>query len=373
MLKFYALCCRNMYALKRHQKTIPIEDLVIVINTLDDTFREEATAYCQEQGIEHYVTESNGGPSMGKNSVFDIFEASDNEYMVLVDGDDFLTPHGVWTYKEIAKQSFVPDTIALQYQWTIRAEWGYSVDVGGLDDTNLINPSIGTRSDSRLDPSKTHGVVARAFWQPPEYWDIALRGKYIPMYEGNDHSVNLAEVHQKWTQHCYKYIDKKETHLRLIFFSKNLVSQGFRFNLDFTVGEDTLMYLDLKRAHIEGNIQMRHYLDRYPTYIYDQRVGGVVAEQKDVGGIDWGWFLWLLQLTEEYDRYEAEGIMSEEEIPMYTVRVKSEVDEEWFEEKVYDHQTQEDNSLKCDLAWPPDYRPDLMGLVSYPGKFHPFY
>ena len=37
-VKFYALCCRNTEALKRHIETIPKEDLIVIINTLDSDF-----------------------------------------------------------------------------------------------------------------------------------------------------------------------------------------------------------------------------------------------------------------------------------------------------------------------------------------------
>ena len=45
------------------------------------------------EGIEHYVTESDGTPATGKNSVLRLFLESDNEYMVQVDGDDMITPY----------------------------------------------------------------------------------------------------------------------------------------------------------------------------------------------------------------------------------------------------------------------------------------
>ena len=41
-VKFYALCCRNTEALKRHIETIPKEDLIVIINTLDSDFETDA-------------------------------------------------------------------------------------------------------------------------------------------------------------------------------------------------------------------------------------------------------------------------------------------------------------------------------------------
>ena len=93
-LKFYALCSRNTRALSRHARKdrsgIPREDLVIVLNTLDKDFKEEAIEWCDKNDVEYVVTESDGTPSTGKNSVLDLFLKSDNDYMVLIDGDDLL-------------------------------------------------------------------------------------------------------------------------------------------------------------------------------------------------------------------------------------------------------------------------------------------
>ena len=73
-LRFYVLCCRNLKALKRHQRTIPLDQMTIVINTLDEEFEAEASQYCANEGIDYVITESNGTPAQGKNSVMDLFQ-----------------------------------------------------------------------------------------------------------------------------------------------------------------------------------------------------------------------------------------------------------------------------------------------------------
>jgi len=358
-----------MFALKRHQRTVPLEDLVVVINTLNEDFKKEAVAYCTEQGIEHYVTESNGGPSMGKNSVLDLFEASDNDYMVLIDGDDFVTPHGVWTYKQLAQTPNCPDVIALEYQYSIRPDTGYSPEISEYE--NDRNPRLGVGAANTLDPDKTYGSVALAFYHSDHYWQECLAGRIIKVYEGNNHSADLCSVHQRWATHVWNYISKRENHLRLTMLSKKVAVDGYRFDLNFTVGEDTLLYLVLKRAYLDGKLTMKHLFDRYPTYIYDTRIGGIVWEEKDKGGLpgteDYGWYLWLKKLTEEYDRYEAEGIMSIETVPRLNIRTYAHPDPDWYEGKVYPE------SANYDLEWPNNYIPDLMGLVQYPGRKKVFY
>ena len=114
-----------MFTTKRHLETIPKEDIVYVFNSNVDCeihyernsqYLVDAKAWAISENLEYYVTDSDGTPSTGKNSVLDIFQASDNDYMVLVDGDDFITPHGIWLYDKIAQSESPPDVIALEYQ-----------------------------------------------------------------------------------------------------------------------------------------------------------------------------------------------------------------------------------------------------------------
>ena len=163
MLRFYALCCRNMFALKRHLRHIPHDQLTIVINTLDNGFKNSAVSFCQEQGVDYAVTESNGTASQGKNSVIDLFLASDDDHFVLIDGDDFLTPHGVWTYQYIANMNEPPDVLALEYQYGIWRETGYGfnyIENVVFDSAALANPFLGCRT--RENPEKIMGHGARS-------------------------------------------------------------------------------------------------------------------------------------------------------------------------------------------------------------------
>ena len=81
-LKYYALCSRNLYLTKRHLAKIPKEDLVIVLNSLNEQYLSEAESWCIENSVEYYITKSDGTPATGKNSVFDLFLKSDNDYLL---------------------------------------------------------------------------------------------------------------------------------------------------------------------------------------------------------------------------------------------------------------------------------------------------
>lgn len=66
---------------------------VVVINTTDNDFASLAKTIAFDQGFPVTITESNGTPGHGKNSVLDYFRKTDHDYLVLIDGDDYLTPY----------------------------------------------------------------------------------------------------------------------------------------------------------------------------------------------------------------------------------------------------------------------------------------
>ena len=91
--------------LKRQFVTLPVDETVVVINTLDENYQRQAVNYCKELGVEYHITKSNGTPGNGKNAVQDVFLASDDEYCMQIDGDDIVTPYGVDFYKDIASRN----------------------------------------------------------------------------------------------------------------------------------------------------------------------------------------------------------------------------------------------------------------------------
>lgn len=327
-LKYYALCCRNMHGTKRHLDYIPKEDLVIVLNSWVDAegddgdenaqYLVDAEAWCISEGVEYYVTESDGTPSTGKNSVMELFRESDNDYMVLVDGDDFITPHGLWLYNEIAQSESPPDAIALEYQIGLLASEEYK------------------GAPKFLNPVNIPAFAYRTFMHNHKFWQDTLAGTYIPVLD--EYSRRLNEAHTKVFSFAHAYINNWEHHLRLTFFSKRAASVEFSFDPNLLVGEDTMQYNNLKYAWSQGDIDLRHLHELYPTYVYDQRLDGVVcyANRRDE---DWGTVDWMDALGVEYDRVVAEGRAITEK-PPYVVLPE----------------------------FSADYVPDTDGLVNYPHK-----
>ena len=327
-LKYYVLCCRNMHGTKRHLDYIPKEDLVIVLNSWVDAegndgdknaqYLMDAEAWCISKGVEYYVTESDGTPSTGKNSVMKLFRESDNDYMVLVDGDDFITPHGIWLYDKIAQSNSPPDAIALEYQMGINADTFYQ------------------NAPNETNPKYIPGYAYRSFMHSYEWWQATLAGEYIPVFD--EYSKRLNEAHTKVYSFAYEYIDNWEHHLRLTFYSKKAAAIEFTFDPNLIVGEDTMQYNNLKYAWSQGNIDLRHLHEIYPTYVYDQRLDGIVcyANKRDQ---DWGAIDWMDKLAAEYDRVVSEGKAVKAKPPYVNLP-----------------------------EFPVDYEPNTDGLVNYPHK-----
>ena len=64
--------------------------------------------------------------------------------------------------------------------------------------------------------------------------------------------------------------------------------------------------------------------------------------------------------TEKYDQLEAEGKMHEAQIPRLKIKAY-----------VWEDPTWDPNASpvpEYDIVWPEGYRPNTLGLVSYPGK-----
>jgi hypothetical protein len=78
-----------------------------------------------------------------------------------------------------------------------------------------------------------------------------------------------------------------------------------------------------------------HLHETYPTYVYDQRIGGVVyhANEEDDGR---GWLDWMTNLNTAFRAYEDAG-------KMHT-----------------------DIPERIELEFEDGYRPDTLGLVNYP-------
>lgn len=284
-LKYYALCCRNIAATKRHASYIPHNDLVIVLNSMDQEYIAVAEAWCKEQQIEYYITESDGTPATGKNSVMDLFLNSNNQYMVLVDGDDFITPHGLVVYDMISQLDNPPDAVALENQF------------GLVPNEHHTDKGCSSRYASNMnDPDQIHGKGVRAYTFDDEWWNDAKEGKLF--------RKDVSHIHQRFIKHTHKYLSQRETHLRITFYSKRAAI--YYFDNEHIIGEDTLQYYNIKDAWAKGELNLKHMNEKYPSYVYDQRLGGIVSS---VSKTPERFIEWVAHLNSKLDQMIADEKM----------------------------------------------------------------
>jgi hypothetical protein len=246
-LKFYVLTSRDFKALLRHNSSeysnLSKEDTVVVINTLDYKYEQKVKNHCEEEGIEYYITKSDGTPAKGKNAVLDIFLESDNDYCVLIDGDDYLTKEGVKVYKEMANSNEPLDVICLKNQ-------------------------VGLHKGKK---DKPFTVNFKKLIKDFNY-------DYLKTYGGHDHQTALryALWRQKYFMLQRDYSEGSEIHCRVTWYSKKAAS--FKFDEELIVGEDTLQMLRLKHEALTNGLNMYTFNESPVSYIYNYTQNGILCQ-----------------------------------------------------------------------------------------------
>lgn len=273
-LRFYILTSNDQPALARFfdpkYSNLDPKDAVVVINTLDDYHKRLAKSFCEKNNIEYHVTESDGTPSTGKNSLLNIFLESEDNYCCLVDGDDLLTPHGVWFYKNLESLEKVPDALFLLNQKSVKLK----------PENTLLSQPFTVNYDKLLDFDYT---------------------KFFTEEHGLDEDIAkfYNDLHKEYYNKSKKYSEGAEAHSRVTWFSRKAAE--FKFPNSVAVGEDTLQMYTLKDQAVLGNLDVRTTDENPATYLYDQTNPGMVAMVSEgYSNYDWMQF-YLIQLKQMED------------------------------------------------------------------------
>ena len=327
--KYYVLTSGHFRGLMRHVdprfSNIPPEDLVVVINTTSEQYIRMASRFCKDLGIEYHITESDGTPGTGKNSLFEVFLESDNDYMVQIDGDDFLTPHGVWLYRHLAQTESPPDAICLISQIGLDYDWKEVPKITGsfLNDSNY--PTV--RHDKALWPKRLLSPFDAPGWEHIKDTSIV---DYL-----SDGTRNLARAKRfnKYNQEFYrlatKYVDANDTHSRIVWLSRKAVENKDNRFCDLNIGEDTIFYYKIKHQGLTGQLDVKTNVEMPATYVYDQTTAGIVSQVSGFG-TDYNW---MYKFNKRVRELEKKGMLHAEDLPMlqvdypYDYRPKFEVDE----------------------------------------------
>jgi len=297
-LKYYVLTSNNIDALARHASldysNIPTDLLVVIINTMNKEYEEEASSYCQNAGIEYYVTESNSTPGRGKNTLLQKFLESDNDYCVQIDGDDYLTPHGVYLYNHLAQTKNPPDAVCLTHQVSMM------YDRKALEDHWVTTGVMPTKSQYPAKPMRCFltdydTVLPRITYEYHDFTD-EVRKHYIETITGFYNAQR-------------KYSEKSETHCRITWYSRKAAA-AHRFDEDIHIGEDTLHFFNIKNDHVAGRLTFMNNVESPPTYIYDQSSMGTVMEYSQEGKD----INWVHQYMERLRKLEGDGVLHDNDI-----------------------------------------------------------
>ena len=277
-MKFYILTSKHIECLKRHFALLPMSETVVVINSFDKSYVDTAVSFCSEFDIEYHVTECDGTPATGKNSVLELFLNSDENYMVHIDGDDMLTSYGVDLYKRLSMKENAPDCLVLYRQRAVKKSknGSYYIHYYPFDKSSHDHQTM-TKED----------IVS--------YFSHEDTGNYS-IEKANE----LAEHRLVFNDIVHKYGESHESMCRIVFISRKC-AELMHYDNSLVIGEDTIQFLKLKRIALKGGLNMvRHKEKRNPTYHYMQDFEGTVKEN------DWDWLesfnkaVFDIELPEKY-------------------------------------------------------------------------
>ena len=280
-MKFYLLTSNSLEGLVLNSQIIPPEDMVVVINTLDDDYLNYAEEYCVENKLEYFITPSDGTPATGKNSVIKLFLESDNDYMVQIDGDDFITPRGYRLYKSVAQHPTPPDMIVhyRQPRMTTGLDLEYIThlceDLTKITDEDLKISELSYPCDKSDKQYKTQ-VYETLLWH-------FITKVHLDAVTSHNWALDRVEFNNIMN----KFSEVKEYMTRMVFYSRNIAKE-VNFNKDLLIGEDTLQFLQLKKMSLEGKYNVvRRKENRYPTYVSVENSQSVTTTNRQSTG--WGW------------------------------------------------------------------------------------
>jgi cellulose synthase/poly-beta-1,6-N-acetylglucosamine synthase-like glycosyltransferase len=215
------LTSRDIEKLKRCIESVlpQTSNVVVVCNTLDFSFVEQARSVAQEYSVEFLVTESNGTPARGKNSVLEIFRTRLHDYYMQVDADDYLAPDVLIKLAKIVDEN--PD-----------------VDVIGLIDGAMTYNGTNT--------------TGNAFFNSADIYKFAnVKGS---------HGLRLIELG--------KFLAANLLQNRMLLYSKKVIN-SFDFDETFLGSEDVVASYKLYY-----NPEINYVLTNEHLYVYDLEDSG---------------------------------------------------------------------------------------------------
>jgi len=256
-MRFYVLVS---YAPARFEQSLiglPKDKTQIVINTLDKEVEQELIQVCDLYEVPYVVTESDGTPATGKNSMIDVFLESDDDYAMFIDSGDIITPTGVEYYQLLAEHDNPPDLLVLYKQVAVMKVLGTLL-------FDMLEKDFPEEWRAHYPYDKNiDGVCHMTEEELYEY--LKFQGKI----EGEEELRRQAKERYMFHQYMNNYSDKNEYMTRMVFMSRRC-AHFVDYDNSLLIGEDTVQYLKLKKLGEEKFLRVFKKPDGLstpPTYL----------------------------------------------------------------------------------------------------------
>ena len=260
MVKFYVLVSKDVRLTKKRLLSHfdNWDNFHVIINTQDKDEEESLVELIEGYGIDYTVTESDGTPATGKNSLLKVFLESDNEYAVCIDGDDILTQHGYEFYSGLPfyDDHPPPDLLCLYRQQHI-----YWTDGDRLGSAQYLQDKSYKSSIAFMDEDEMYEML---IYRYKKYvGNIELTEEEIRTYR------DMAFKRYRHNQIMNTYSERYEYMTRMVWFSRK-AAELTNYNNNIVIGEDTIQFFKHKKIAQEGGLRMFIKKDGRgvePTYI----------------------------------------------------------------------------------------------------------
>jgi hypothetical protein len=233
---------------------------VVMVNSLDKDYFVEAKKVADKYGWMCIGSESNGRPGKGKNACLTFFGEYDHgyDYMLLIDGDDFLYPTAFEQLEKLVK--FKPDIVGLQ--------------------TNDIIEKI-------YRPNNKHIQLTHNSY----------------LYSWFDEMKNWHEEFPELSDYQKKMLGEVVTPDRIVLLSKQ-AAKLLRCSETLPVYEDLTMSLQARYYSKNGNLNYINTSDTY-IYVYDKTHESSVCKVYDKTH-NGDWSVYDIMFREDIKNIESE-------------------------------------------------------------------
>ena len=306
-MRFYVLASYNLWSFEQTVRCLPSDRTQVVINTLDETYEQRLINACIHYKLPYVITESDGTPATGKNSMMKIFLESNDDYGVFIDGGDIITPTGYDYYTNLAQHHNPPDLLVLYKQTAV-----YHMDVSKLE-PDMHEDDFPAKWRVCYPCDKSRGNIYNM--KENDLYDYLKRDARI----GHDEATLWSKERYIFHQLMNTYSEDYEYMTRMVFISRKAAEHMYYETFtpkNRPIGEDTIQYFRLKRLAHDGKLRVFKKRDgqgKPPTYIQNLTEKGVSKGDSTIPEIAWDWVIPINR--------KIEDMIEKDEMPIPNGRV----------------------------------------------------